>query len=200
MSVANLSHTFTDASGSAYANYTVIVKMDSGPARIYSQSGSLVDRYGRTITNASGDVSVYVNPDSDYRLELRHPITNTLIEVAAVKLGIVKESGGGSSATTASTPQVTITGNTTLTKSVHGNRLLIVNSASPVTLTIANDTAGAWANDDSITAYQAGVGVITLAAGSGMILRVSLSLDPTSEQFGFVSAVRVGTNEFARMS
>jgi hypothetical protein len=93
-------------------------------------------------------------------------------------------------------PPVTITTNTTLVAADHANRLLICNSASPITLTLSNDATGGWANDDSINAIQYGAGSVSIEGGTATLRVVSGVLSVSSAQYRVVAAVRVGTSEW----
>lgn len=88
----------------------------------------------------------------------------------------------------------TVTGASTLVSSDIG-KTLRVNSASSVTLTIPTDATAGWTNDTIVSAYQVGAGSISFAAASGVTLR-SPSGIPSSVQYGIVSALRVGPNEW----
>ena len=93
---------------------------------------------------------------------------------------------------------VTITGNTTLTAVDHANRLLICNSASPITLTLQSDALGGFDKDDSINAIQIGAGNVTIARGTATTLGSPTgALATTTETYGLIGTVRIGANAHA---
>lgn len=95
----------------------------------------------------------------------------------------------------AALPPVTITANTSLTASAHANRLLLCNSASPITLTINSDASG-WANDDSINAVQIGAGSVTIAGGTATLQTALGTVNTTISQYKLVAATRIGVDSW----
>lgn len=71
-----------------------------------------------------------------------------------------------------------------------------VTGSSPVAVTIPNDTTVAWKGNQVLSVYQSGTGTASFAAGSGVTLRSPSGL-PAAVQYGFITAVRVGANEWA---
>ena len=91
--------------------------------------------------------------------------------------------------------------NRTITVSVNAvladvNALITANSASPVVITITDDTTVAWSSNSFLSAYQAGAGGVSFAAGAGVTLRAPSGIQP-SVQYGTVGASRVAANEWA---
>jgi hypothetical protein len=71
-----------------------------------------------------------------------------------------------------------------------------VTGSSPVAVTIPNDATVAWKGNNVLSIYQSGTGTASFTAGSGVTLR-SPSGIPASVQYGFITAIRVGPNEWA---
>jgi hypothetical protein len=88
----------------------------------------------------------------------------------------------------------TVTASTTLAKTDSG-KTLIGNSASAVVFTIPNDTTVSWADMESVTVLQRGAGTVSFAAGAGVTLRAPAG-PAAGVQYGFITAVRIGANEW----
>ena len=67
------------------------------------------------------------------------------------------------------------------------------NSSSAIVLTILNDATTGWLNDSALLLYQAGIGAVSFAAGSGVTLNASPSV-PVAAQYVILGAVRVAAN------
>jgi hypothetical protein len=76
------------------------------------------------------------------------------------------------------------------------NTIVYTNSASAVALTIPNDATVAWAVDTVIGLYQAGAGISSFAAGSGVTLRSPAGI-AASVQYAHIYVRKVATNEWA---
>lgn len=88
-------------------------------------------------------------------------------------------------------PPVTITTSITLNAAEHSNRLLIVDSATPVTLTIPDDATGGFGPDDSINAFQQGTGSVSLSGAN--LLTVTGTVSATAARYRFVGAVHTAS-------
>ena len=89
----------------------------------------------------------------------------------------------------------TVTGATTLVKSDAG-KMITVNSASTVAVTIPNDATGGWEDLETVNVLQRGAGVVTFTAGSGVTLRTPSGY-PASVQYAVKKLTRIGANEWA---
>ena len=92
---------------------------------------------------------------------------------------------------------VTLTGNATLNAATHGNRLIIVNSASAVSLTLQNDAGGGHADEDFYYVYRQGVGAVTLLAGTATFENTAGMLVATTTNRAFIGINRVRANTWA---
>jgi hypothetical protein len=92
-------------------------------------------------------------------------------------------------------PRRAVTGNTVATAADVNGRI-DVNSASPVQITIPDDSTGPWQGSEMVAAYQAGTGAVSFVAGSGVTLR-SPSGIASAVQYGTIAVQRVGPNEWA---
>lgn len=89
----------------------------------------------------------------------------------------------------------TITANDTLT-ATDAASIITVNSGSAVAITIPDDTTAGWSGNVTVSAYQAGAGAVSFAAGAGVTLRTP-SGAPTAAQYSMMRVTRVGANEWA---
>jgi hypothetical protein len=92
---------------------------------------------------------------------------------------------------------VTLTGATNLVRATHGNRLVILNSASPFTVTIEDDTAGSWAGNDAIMFLNIGAGTVTIAGDGTSAVTAVPGFALTIPQNGVGGAQRSGTNAWS---
>lgn len=85
----------------------------------------------------------------------------------AVLRGYARPYGGEQPITTVASSVTTVTGDTTLDNS-HENTLILVNSATDVTLTIPDNTGAStdWKDGEFFSVMQVGTGKVTLAAGA----------------------------------
>lgn len=97
-------------------------------------------------------------------------------------------------------PTVTLTGTAYNLNAVdHANRLLICTSDTSVTLTIQTDAAGGFSETDSVNAYQAGAGQVTIVYANTVMGRAPAgTLSSTYSQYRFVGAIRVGVNQWTQ--
>lgn len=96
-------------------------------------------------------------------------------------------------------PPVVITGTAlTLNAADHANRLLICTNASPVLLTLSDDTTGGWDSDDSINAVQSGTGSVTIIAGTATLRAAPGTTAVTTARYKLVGATRIGANEWTQ--
>jgi len=96
-------------------------------------------------------------------------------------------------------PPVTITGTAlTLNAAEHANRLLICTNASPVLLTLSDDTTGGWDSDDSINVLQSGTGSVTILAGTATLRAAPGTTAVTTARYKLVGATRIGANEWTQ--
>lgn len=79
----------------------------------------------------------------------------------------------------------------------HANRLIIVNSAFACILALQTDALGGFADDDSVNAYQAGAGSVTIQSGTATLRSPSGTTAVTSGQYRFVGSTRVDANTWA---
>ena len=89
---------------------------------------------------------------------------------------------------------VTLTAATNLVRGTHGNRLIICNSATPFTLTIEDDTTGAWADSDALLLLNIGAGLVTLAGDGTSTITAGVGYKLTIPQNTVGGAVRSGAN------
>jgi hypothetical protein len=75
------------------------------------------------------------------------------------------------------------------------NTLIKATSADAVVVTIPNDATGLWAQNEKLSIYQAGAGLTSFAAGDGVTLNSPAGL-AANVQYGVISAMRVGANEW----
>jgi hypothetical protein len=95
---------------------------------------------------------------------------------------------------------VTLSANTNLTASAHGNRLLLVDTAG-LTLTINNDATGGWTADDSLDIQAVGAGTFTLVQGSATLTTDSGTSAASATAIGKrVQAQRSGANDWRTIS
>lgn len=94
---------------------------------------------------------------------------------------------------------VTIVGDTTINRATHGNRLIIVNSAAAVVITLSTDAAGAWDVGDGFDVYQAGAGAVSVVAGAATLRAPAGTIFATTAQYRTLSFDRTGVaaNEWA---
>lgn len=89
---------------------------------------------------------------------------------------------------------VTLTSSTTLTRASHGNRLVLVNSASNLTMTIGTDATGGWQDGDVLIIRRIGTGAVSIAASSTTINRGSPYQASVRYQHSQVVLVRTAAN------
>lgn len=119
----------------------------------------------------------------------------------AVLRGMVLPYSGPAPITTVS-PIVTSTTTNTTVNNTFKNTILVVNSATDVTVTIApnNGSSTDWLTGDFFSVIQFGVGKVTLAAGAGVITYPSPGFQTkTRGQYSIISASNIGadTNQWA---
>ena len=78
------------------------------------------------------------------------------------------------------------------------DKTVTYNSGSVGTLTIPSDAIGNWRDNAVLVVYIAGAGVPVFAAGAGVTLRSPAGL-AGGVQYGFITAVRVGPNEWTQL-
>lgn len=97
----------------------------------------------------------------------------------------------------AALPPVTITGTAlTLNAADHANRLLICTNASPVLLSLSDDSTGGWDSDDSINVLQSGTGAVTIIAGTATLRSPPGTTAVTTARYKLTGSTRIGANEW----
>lgn len=89
---------------------------------------------------------------------------------------------------------VTLTAATNLVRATHGNRLIITNSASPITLTIEDDATGAWTDSDALIIVNIGAGLVTLAGDGTSTITAQTGYKLTIPQNTLGGALRSAAN------
>ena len=139
-----------------------------------------------------------VNADRTLLVAARLPVMAE-VDAAGVVTGLtaggqtVSTGGGGGGSSGLATGRTISVGSAAVL--TDGGTIVQASSASAVALTIPNDSTVAWVADTVIAVYQAGVGVASFAAGSGVTLRVPTSY-AASVQYDTIFARRVGANEW----
>lgn len=90
---------------------------------------------------------------------------------------------------------VAITASTTLSLD-HADRMLMVNSASAVTITIPTHAAAAFPVGTMISICRLGAGAVSLAAASGVTLHTQGDALTFDGQYGAVTLYKLGANEW----
>lgn len=155
-----------DDSASAYQN------LSAADARTALELTSLA-----TLTPASGIAAWLADPTS-----------------ANLRAAVTDESGD--SVLMFEYAPVTLTTSTNLVRSAHGNRQLICDSASPITLTIEDDTTGGWVGTDWAQIINIGAGLVTLDDDGTAVLNAVPGYALTVPQFGIGGIQRYDTNEW----
>ncbi|MGZ8220047.1 MAG: hypothetical protein ACXWT0_00215 [Methylobacter sp.] len=75
------------------------------------------------------------------------------------------------------------------------NTVIKATSADAIVLTIPNDETGLWVQNERLSIYQAGAGLTSFLAGAGVTLNSPAGL-AANVQYGVISAMRVGANEW----
>jgi len=148
----------------------------AGVRRAWFIGGSAAASHARTVVLPSG-FSIILAADANTVLSTTGvPAGGTgadgdiAIDVAA-NLYYLKAAGawGASLPMTASDAAVTITGNTTVTHNGHANKIVNVNSASAVTVTLQSDALGGHSAADSLEFLNQGAGLLTLVQGTATV-------------------------------
>jgi hypothetical protein len=92
---------------------------------------------------------------------------------------------------------LTVTGNTTMTKTTYGDVEVLANSASPITLTV--DPTG-YVAGDALYGINLGAGTVAFAAGSGVTINQHADVTTTVAQYKGWNLRCVATNTWVRLS
>lgn len=87
------------------------------------------------------------------------------------------------------------TSNYTLVRTDNG-RVIEVNSASAVTVTVPPNSSVAFEIGSVVNVYAASTGVVTIAAGAGVTIRTPTGQFVVADEYGEVSLRKRGTDEW----
>lgn len=89
-----------------------------------------------------------------------------------------------------------LTASTTAGLADANTRIIASHATVAIVLTIPNDATINWPADTSLTVYQELAATASFAAGAGVTLRAPTGTAVTSVQFGLISVLKVGANEW----
>jgi len=76
------------------------------------------------------------------------------------------------------------------------HKVLTLNNASPITLTVPPESSVAFEIGDQVNLLQLGAGQVTVAAGSGVTLRAQGTRVKLNGQYALATLVKIGTDEW----
>lgn len=88
------------------------------------------------------------------------------------------------------------TGTTYTLALADAHKLVTCNNASPITVTVAANASVAFDTGDQVNLLQLGAGQVTIAGAGGVTLRSEGSKLKIKGQYGLVTLVKIGTDEW----
>lgn len=91
-------------------------------------------------------------------------------------------------------PVISVTGDTTVTKTSHEGYYIRFNKATAGTLTIDPQSSSTWSDYAEFYVEQTGAGQVTIVGGSGVTVNAADGYTKTAKQYAVVAAKRVASD------